>query len=93
MCNCKTEIEQKMAAAFMETLPVGSQNLTAELKNYNLLMGGNGELEQKNLAAVKFTYTDPSTGNTKPKKATMTITGNFCMFCGERFGREHAPAS
>lgn len=93
MCNCKQEMEQKLAAAFMATLPTGSQNLTAELGGFGLLMGADQNLEHKNQAEVQFTYRLPAQAGEKPKKTSMRVTGNFCMFCGERYGQEHTPVS
>lgn len=93
MCDCKNQMEQKLAAAFMGTLPIGAQNLTAELDGFSLLMGeADQTLEHKNRMKVRFTYNLPTLASDKPVKQVMEITGNFCMFCGERYGRGHTPA-
>ncbi len=92
MCNCKGEMEQQLASQFMQSLPVGAENVAAELRGYGLLMGANQQLEHKNQVEVQFTYSVPGKEGMKAKKQRIALTGNFCMFCGERYSREHAPS-
>ncbi|MCQ4311718.1 hypothetical protein NAV33_07390 [Pseudomonas stutzeri] len=94
MCNCKAEMEEMLAGQIMGSLPVGAEGLNVQLGGFGLLVGADRQLEHKNQAEITISYQVPAKSGVaemKTKKQKMMLTGNFCMFCGERYSREHAP--
>lgn len=91
MCNCKAEMEEVLAAKFTEVLPEGSGKVSAQLKGFAMLMGEEFQRVAKNQMQVEFSYREPGTPTSKPRTQRVMVTGNFCMFCGERYSQEHAP--
>jgi len=91
MCDCKSKMEAVLAEKLQGTLPADAQDLSVSLGGYALLLGAGGQLEHKNQVEVRGTYSVPGKAGTKTKSVKLTLTGNFCMFCGQPYGREHAP--
>jgi hypothetical protein len=93
MCNCKVEVEEMLAGKLAGSLPTGTQDVRASIAGFALLMGQGQQLVHKNQVQVQFTYTVPGNNGPELKKQKMALTGNFCMFCGERYDRQHAPGA
>jgi len=72
-------------------LPPDAQGVTVQLEGFGLLRGADQALEYKNQIAFIAFYTQPGDAE-PPQEHRMTLTGAFCMFCGEKYSLDHAPA-
>jgi hypothetical protein len=93
MCNCRTDIEQKLHAHILTQIPEGSKDLCVRLNGYALLMG-EGTLDMKNVMPIDIEYAAPikrKPGEFKVKHTTQNMTGNYCMFCGEKYEKDAEP--
>jgi len=84
-------MEEVLATKFAEVLPEGSGQVSAQLKGFAMLMGEELQRVAKNQMQVELSYLEPGSTGSKPRTQRMMVTGNFCMFCGERYSQEHAP--
>ena len=90
MCDCRKDIEGRLLDRVKGQVPEGSKDLSVALGGYAFLMG-EGTLEMKNVMPINIEYQVPvkkQPGAFKRKKQTMNMTGNFCMFCGEKYTKE-----
>lgn len=88
MCNCRVDIEKRLLANVQAQLPEGSKGLTVSLDGYGFMFGGPGGLTIKNVMPIAIEYQEPvkkRPGEFKAKKKKMNMTGNCCMFCGEKY--------
>lgn len=72
-------------------LPAAAQDVTVNLEGFGLLQGAGRTLEYKNQVSFCACYTLPDDAE-QPQEQRMTLTGAFCMFCGEKYSLDHAPA-
>jgi hypothetical protein len=85
MCECKQKNEQRLQEALPEQLPAGAMNIEARLQGY-ALMFGDGEMAYRQVMPFEITYQMANRdGVLKDKKKVMSLTANFCMFCGEKY--------
>lgn len=80
-CNCKKDLEEKMATRFAGIAPEASGH-SVELQGYGFAMVGNTLLHMPfMLAHAKATY-PLKKGGTKEKVVKQTLAFSFCPFCG-----------
>ena len=93
MCNCRSQIEEKLLERAKQNAPEGSKDVSVELKGYALILSGS--ITQKNCMPIAIEYSvpvkkAPGTFRTKTEKTTMI--GSYCMFCGEKYERDQEQA-
>lgn len=93
MCECRSDIEKRLVEHVKAQIPESAVDLSVSLNGYAFMLG-EGSLEMKNVMPISIAYRAPTKGTkTKPsvmrdKKQTMNMTGNYCMFCGEKYEKD-----
>ena len=96
MCNCRSDIEARLLEKVKGQLPEDIKDLSVTLGGYAFFLGG--DVTMKNVLPINVEYKapiKPKKGAPAPaitafktKKQTMNMTGNYCMFCGEKYKKE-----
>ncbi len=83
MCECKSEIEEKIKARFIEQEPEATEH-HVQLTGYALIFGNN--LQSKGCMPFKMTATYPlKKGGSKAKSKQQNMLFTYCPFCGEEY--------
>lgn len=93
MCNCRSDIEARLLERVKGQLPGDVQDLTVSLEGYAFMFGAS--ITMKNVMPIRIQYRAPIKPKKgapalivtalKDKKQTMSMTGSYCMFCGEKY--------
>ncbi len=90
MCDCRSNIETRLLDKIAAQIPEGSKNLSTKLGGYAFLLGGSG-IAMRNVMPIDIEYEEPikkRPGEFKRKRQKMSMHGNFCMFCGEKYVKD-----
>jgi hypothetical protein len=92
MCNCKTEIEQKLTERFAqrEALATGHH---VELMGYGLAIVGNTMTLRPYMEARATADFLLKKGGRKHRAIKQSMAFSFCPFCGEEISKAEAAAS
>ena len=84
MCNCRTTIEEKLKARFVEQEPEAKEH-EAKLTGYALLLAG-ATLTEKGVMTAELTAKFPiKKGGEKQKTIKHSMIFTFCPFCGVKY--------
>lgn len=83
MCNCKTEIEQKLTERYQAAEPSGREH-KVRLQGFGLVVGGGTLTQRPYMEYETFAYVPLKKGGEKPKKQRGNMFFSFCPFCGEK---------
>lgn len=87
MCECRQKNEARLLEAIPTQLPEGATDIGARLQGYALMMG-DGVMTSRQVMPFEVTYKLPTkAGVIKDKKQSMSLTANYCMFCGEKYDK------
>ncbi|MEO8641887.1 hypothetical protein [Pseudomonas sp.] len=87
MCNCKQDTESRLVEALAEPdqLPEGATKISARLTGYAMMLGEN-LMRFRQVMPIEVEFQLPTkAGVMKLKKQKMSMTANYCMFCGEKY--------
>lgn len=87
MCDCKQDIERRLVESLAEPdqLPEGASDISARLSGYALMFGGN-VMRFRQVMSIEVQFqASTKAGAMKLKKQKMSMSANFCMFCGEKY--------
>ena len=95
MCECRQKDTARLREHFAARIPEGAVDL-------EVIMGGfamcfSGSVPFKNYSEVTATFKVPTKGSaSKPSRLRqqtqkVSLLGNYCMFCGEKYEREEPP--
>jgi len=83
MCNCHTEIENKLLERIRDSAPPGHENLKVELGGYLFALTNDGGFTHRSASPVTATYMAPKkSGGMKKVTQKTNIRANYCPFCG-----------
>lgn len=83
MCNCKTELEQKLTERFAQAKPQASAH-RVELMGYGIGIAGNTMVVMGRMEAQCSADFPTKTGVSKYRVIRQSMVFSFCPFCGER---------
>ncbi|MEB0078050.1 hypothetical protein QN386_22405 [Pseudomonas sp. CCI3.2] len=90
MCDCKSKNEARLIEALPDQLPDGATSINAKLTGY-ALMFGDGNAAYRQVMPIDITFKlATKAGVIKDKKQSMSLTANYCMFCGEKYDKAEA---
>lgn len=92
-CNCRKDLEQKLADMFREKLPDGYQDFDAKLSGYTFLMVDGGLDEGVYLEFTGEVQVPKKTSGMKRQKIKHNVLANYCPFCGKRAAAEKGEVS
>ncbi|SDJ39803.1 hypothetical protein [Pseudomonas abietaniphila] len=84
MCNCAKTVEESAKEKIRAQLPEGSQDFSVELQGYAWLLGSSVSMKNKLNLHIEYEVPKKKGGFTR-KKQDMSMVGNYCMFCGEKY--------
>lgn len=96
MCDCRKKNEARLTEHFAKQLPEGATGLKVSMGGYAMIFSG--PVSSKNYCEVTATYSSPTKGSAKKPsrmrehKETVSLLGNYCMFCGEKYATEEPKA-
>lgn len=96
MCDCRSKNEERLTEHFAKQLPEGATGLKVSLGGYAMIFSG--PVSMKNYSEVTATYSSPTKGSAKKpsrmreQKETVSLLGNYCMFCGEKYDKDKPEA-
>lgn len=96
MCDCRSKNEERLIEHFAKQLPEGATGLKVTLGGYAMIFSG--PVSMKNYSEVTATYSSPTKGSAKKPsrmrehKETVSLLGNYCMFCGVEYPKNEAKA-
>ncbi len=97
MCECRSKNEERLTEHFAKKLPEGATGLKVSLGGYAMIFSG--PVSMKNYSEVTATYSSPTKGTAKKpsrmreQKETVSLLGNYCMFCGEKYDKDEPEAA
>lgn len=83
-CDCRKDLEQRLAEHLKQDLPEGFRDFSASLQGYGLILSSPVEerLSVNYLGEVWVPKKDSSKGH-KRQKIDVNITASYCPFCGK----------
>ncbi len=83
-CNCREDLEARLADRMKEDLPAGYKDYSASLQGFALILSNPIEvrLGVKYLGEVWVPKKDPAKGH-KRQKIEVNVTATYCPFCGK----------
>jgi len=97
MCDCKKRDEARLREHFAAELPEGATDLQVSMGGYAMCF--NSPAPYKNYCEVTATFKVPTKGSaTKPSRLReqtkrVSLLGNYCMFCGEKYEKDKPEAA
>jgi hypothetical protein len=92
MCNCAKTVEDAAKEKIRAQLPEGSQDFSVELQGYAWLLGSSVSMKNKLNLHIEYDAPKKKGGFTR-KKQDMSMVGNYCMFCGEKYAEDQQKAA
>ena len=92
MCDCRKDTEARLLAHVQKDLPEGARHVSVKLAGYVMIFGG--PVPVRNYMVANIEYVAPTKGTSKKpsvmrtRKATISMVGNYCMFCGEKYEKD-----
>ncbi|SFQ46452.1 hypothetical protein SAMN05216229_12341 [Geopseudomonas sagittaria] len=87
MCNCHSEVTEKLKARVSSQLPAGATGLDVDLQGYAFILGD--ALGHKAAHNVRIEYMAPKkAGGMKKVVQNMNMIASFCPFCGEKYEKD-----
>lgn len=81
-CNCKSEMEERLAEAVKKQLPEGFTEYSAGLQGYSLILSDPME-ERFSIKIQGECQVPKKAGGTKRHKIDTSVLAGYCPFCGE----------
>lgn len=82
-CNCKEEMEAKLAEHVKAKLPQGFEDFEASLGGYTFTLGA--KVDERFSAQYKGQVMVPKkSGGMKKQKVDVSFMAGYCPWCGER---------
>lgn len=92
MCNCYTEITNKVTEKVKADAPIGAENFDIELGGFLFGMSDAG-LTHRSSNALTIKYTAPKkSGGTKNVTQKSFVRATFCPFCGVKYSASEGAA-
>ena len=82
-CNCKEDIETKLAERLKERWPTGTDH-DAELQGYSFTLGGNAMQVRAFMPAKQAAMVPLKTGVPEFKTTSLSMFFSYCPFCGAK---------
>lgn len=81
MCNCKSELEEKLTTRFKDATPDARAHKVT-LQGYGFAIKDKTMYLQPYMTYQGFSYVPLKKGGEKPKKVTGNMFFSYCPFCG-----------
>lgn len=87
MCNCHSEVTEKLKGRVSKQLPTGATGLDLEMQGYVFVFGAG--VSHKAAHNVRIEYQAPKkAGGMKKVVQNMNMIATFCPFCGEKYEKD-----
>lgn len=87
MCECRADIEKRLADHYAPKLP-DSRQVEAKLTGYAITIGAGLSIRPYMPAEIRHTVTVKKTGADKRKVEKVNMYFSHCPFCGEKLKKD-----